>query len=115
VISLFFQALLELSTLVGSTGMEMEKKESYADWQRHLIGTTFVMIATDAFDRYQKATGSVYDQDTEMLKITSAQYANLKSIFVHIKGVCVSNFIMGRSLAVWSSDISSFFARFHSN
>jgi uncharacterized membrane protein len=68
--------------------MEMGKKE-YADWQCHLIGTSFVQIATDAFDCYQKATGCIFDQDTQMLKITSAQNVNLKSISVHVEGVRV--------------------------
>ena len=49
----------------------------------------------------------VYDNDIQMLKITSAQYGNLKSIYMW--------FIMGRSLAVWRNDISSFFTRVHSN
>ena len=71
--------------------MGMKKKKTYADWHWHLIGTTLVLIATDAFERYQKATGGVFDQDTHFLKITSAQYENLKSIFIHVKGVCVSS------------------------
>jgi len=50
-------------------------------------GTTLVMIATDAFDRYQQATGGVADEATGLLKITSNQYANLKNIFVHVNGV----------------------------
>ena len=67
--------------------MKMEK--SCADWQWHLVGTTLLLIATDAFDRYRKCTGAVFDQDTQFLKITPAQYENLKSIFVHVAGVCV--------------------------
>ena len=71
------------------------------------------MISTDAFNSYQNATGGVFDQDTQLLKITSAQYANLKSIFVHVNGVCVLSWI--GYMTVWSNDISSFFTRSHSN
>ena len=70
-------------------------------------GISVDLIAFDVFERYQKATGGVYDNDIQMLKITSAQYGNLKSIYMW--------FIMGRSLAVWRNDISSFFTRVHSN
>ena len=66
----------------------MENK-SCADWQCHLLGTTLVLIATDAFDSYQKATGGVLDKATGLLSITSTQYYKLKSFFIHVNGVCV--------------------------
>ena len=44
-------------------------------------GTTLVLIATDAFQAYQNATGAVLDEATGLLKITKDQYANLKSVF----------------------------------
>ena len=69
--------------------MEIFFKKSYADWQCHLIGTTLILIATDAFQKYQQLTGGVPDSATGLLEITSTQYAKLKSIFVHVKGVCV--------------------------
>jgi hypothetical protein len=52
-----------------------------------------VLIATDAFQKYQQITGGVIDQAVGLLKITPAQYANLKSIFVHVNGVCVLSWV----------------------
>ncbi|KAH9979453.1 aspartic peptidase domain-containing protein [Lactifluus volemus] len=39
------------------------------------------LIATDAFNRYRAATGAVLDSTTGLLRITPAQYSNLKSLF----------------------------------
>ena len=40
----------------------------------------------DAYNRYVDATGAVVDQDTGLLSITSAQYANLQSLFFVASG-----------------------------
>ena len=73
--------------------MEMDKK-SHADLQWHLVlGTSLIQIATDAFNRYQEVTGGVPDQATTLLKITPAQYANLKSVFFNVNGVCVLSWV----------------------
>ncbi|KAF8639298.1 hypothetical protein AX17_001609 [Amanita inopinata Kibby_2008] len=50
-------------------------------------GTTLMLIATDAYNRYTAATGATADPITGLLTISSAQYANLKSLFFHINGV----------------------------
>ncbi|CAL1694483.1 unnamed protein product [Somion occarium] len=50
-------------------------------------GTTLTLIATDAFQRYQQATGGVFDAATTLLKISPAQFANLKSLFFTINNV----------------------------
>lgn len=63
---------------------------SYADWQ-YLIGTILVLIATDAFQKYQSATGGVLDPGTNLLSITSIQLANLKSFFINVNGVCIQS------------------------
>ncbi|KAH9964274.1 aspartic peptidase A1 [Russula dissimulans] len=44
-------------------------------------GTTLILLATDAFDRYRAATGAVPDNTTGLLRITPAQYSNLQSLF----------------------------------
>ncbi|KAI1786237.1 acid protease [Ganoderma leucocontextum] len=49
-------------------------------------GTTLVLLASDALAKYQKATGAVLDNNTGLLKITSAQFAKLQSLFFHIGG-----------------------------
>lgn len=47
-------------------------------------GTTFLFIATDAFTRYQSATGASLDSATSLLSISSAQYKALKNLDFHI-------------------------------
>ncbi|KIJ33850.1 hypothetical protein M422DRAFT_264141 [Sphaerobolus stellatus SS14] len=49
-------------------------------------GTTPVLLASNAFSAYQKATGAVLDDDTGFLRLTTAQFANLKSLFFTIAG-----------------------------
>jgi cathepsin E len=51
------------------------------------IGTTFILLATDAIFRYQSATGAVLDNDTGLLRLTPAQFANLQSLFFTASGV----------------------------
>jgi cathepsin E len=43
-------------------------------------GTTLVLLATDAFTKYQKATGGVLDQNTGLLRITTTQFNNLQNL-----------------------------------
>ncbi|KAL4242480.1 peptidase A1 family protein [Abortiporus biennis] len=49
--------------------------------------TTLTMISSDAFARYQTATGAVLDDATTLLKLTPAQFSNLKSLFFTINNV----------------------------
>lgn len=49
-------------------------------------GTTLVMIASDAFDEYQTATGATADSTTGLLTITAAQYKALKPLNFVIGG-----------------------------
>ncbi|KAH9885224.1 acid protease [Cubamyces lactineus] len=50
-------------------------------------GTTLTLIATDALQRYQRATGAVADRATGLLRLTTAQFENLQSLFFTINGV----------------------------
>ncbi|OSC99303.1 acid protease [Trametes coccinea BRFM310] len=43
-------------------------------------GTTLVLIATDAFEKYQQLTGAVADEDTGLLRITPEQYGALQNL-----------------------------------
>lgn len=61
-------------------------------------GTTLILIATDAFNRYASVIGAVFDGRVGLLSIPAAKYANLKSLyFVTRTGVsstfffCLSN------------------------
>ncbi|KAK2464677.1 hypothetical protein APHAL10511_003253 [Amanita phalloides] len=49
-------------------------------------GTTLILIATDAFNRYKAATGGVADASTGLLRITSSQYSTLKTLNFNING-----------------------------
>ncbi|KAI0695610.1 aspartic peptidase A1 [Cytidiella melzeri] len=49
-------------------------------------GTTLTLIATGAFSAYTKATGAVNDRETGLLRLTTAQFANLQSLFFTIGG-----------------------------
>ncbi|KAI0822360.1 acid protease [Trametes gibbosa] len=50
-------------------------------------GTTLTLIATDALQRYQRATGAVFDDATGLLRISPAQFNKLQSLFFTINGV----------------------------
>ncbi|KAG2368403.1 aspartic peptidase domain-containing protein [Suillus spraguei] len=47
-------------------------------------GATFLQIATDAFERYQAATGGTFDLKTGLLSITTDQYNALQPLNFHI-------------------------------
>jgi len=49
-------------------------------------GTTLMLIATDAFNRYKTTTGATLDSNTGMLSITNEQYSRLQSMFFTIGG-----------------------------
>ncbi|OBZ76839.1 Polyporopepsin [Grifola frondosa] len=50
-------------------------------------GTTLLLLASDALERYRRATGAVLDNTTGLLKLTPVQFANLQSLFFNISGV----------------------------
>jgi cathepsin E len=43
-------------------------------------GTTLILLASNGFSAYQKATGAVLDATTGLASLTSAQFKNLKSL-----------------------------------
>ncbi|KAL1692556.1 aspartic peptidase domain-containing protein [Schizophyllum commune] len=47
-------------------------------------GTTLLMIATDAFDAYKKATGAKVDEATGLLTVTAEQFKKMKSLYFKI-------------------------------
>ncbi|KAG1820843.1 aspartic peptidase domain-containing protein [Suillus subaureus] len=50
-------------------------------------GTTLILIASDAFAKYQAATGATLDETTGLLEISSEQYDQLSSLYFTIGGV----------------------------
>lgn len=49
-------------------------------------GTTLILIASDAFALYQKATGATLDENTGLLRLPASQYNTLESLFFDISG-----------------------------
>ncbi|KAH7917667.1 acid protease [Leucogyrophana mollusca] len=50
-------------------------------------GTTLIALASDAFARYQAATGGTMDDNTGLLKISTEQYVALKTLTFTIGGI----------------------------
>lgn len=48
--------------------------------------TSQVLLATDAFNAYKKATGATLDNNTGLLRITSSQFSALKNLNFDIGG-----------------------------
>ncbi|KAF8801895.1 aspartic protease [Phlegmacium glaucopus] len=67
-------------------------------------GTTLTLIATDAFNRYQAATGAVIDRATGLLRITSAQFASLKNLSFIINGV---SFQLTPNAQIWPRSLNT--------
>ncbi|KAG2101602.1 aspartic peptidase domain-containing protein, partial [Suillus discolor] len=47
-------------------------------------GSTLILIATDAFNKYQSATGATFNEDVGLLQISSDQYDQLLSLYFTI-------------------------------
>jgi len=78
-----WRKLLVLLTLVVS--LKFSAHQPSSTWK--FLGTTLIYLASDAFTSYQQATGAVLDNDTGLLRLTRAQFRNLKSLFFTIHGV----------------------------
>ncbi|KAJ7910741.1 aspartic peptidase A1 [Mycena leptocephala] len=50
-------------------------------------GTTLLLLPSNGFTAYTRATGAVADRTTGLLRITAAQFANLQSLFFTTNGV----------------------------
>lgn len=67
-------------------------------------GTTLILIATDAFDEYQKATGGVPDKATGLLIITSDQYSKLQPLNFQIAG---TTFTLPPNGQIWPRSLNT--------
>ncbi|KAF8260454.1 acid protease [Lactarius quietus] len=67
-------------------------------------GTTLILIATDAFDRYQSVTGAVPDSTTGLLRITSTQYSNLQPLVFTAGG---TSFELTANAQIWPRSLNS--------
>ncbi|KAG2069578.1 acid protease [Suillus decipiens] len=67
-------------------------------------GTTLILIASDAFDKYQSATGGTLDSTTGLLMITSEQYDNLQTLNFNIGGTSYGLTANGQ---IWPRSLNS--------
>ncbi|KAG2032183.1 aspartic peptidase domain-containing protein [Suillus americanus] len=67
-------------------------------------GTTLILIASDAFVKYQVATGATLDQSTGLLQISSDQYDQLQSLYFTIGGVTYELIPNGQ---IWPRSLNS--------
>ncbi|KAH9936082.1 acid protease [Fomitopsis serialis] len=67
-------------------------------------GTTLLMIATDAFQKYQKATGATLDSTTGLLSITEDQYNKLQSLYFKIGS---TTFEFTANAQIWPRSLNS--------
>ncbi|KAG1891613.1 acid protease [Suillus fuscotomentosus] len=67
-------------------------------------GTTLIYIASDAFNKYQSATGGTLDEATDLLKISSDQYDQLSSLYFTIGGV---TYELTPNAQIWPRSLNS--------
>ena len=69
-----------------------------------IIGTTLILIADNALTQYQKLTGAVTDRNTGLLRVTSTQFAALKSLTFNIaSAVCILLWSFSLELLIYPS------------
>ena len=78
-----------LTTTAGiiDTGKQKVSQILQVDSSINIPGTTLLLLATDGFNKYKTATGAVADSATGLLRITSAQFSALQSLFFIPGGV----------------------------
>lgn len=67
-------------------------------------GTTLVLLATEAFEAYQEATGATLDSATGLLAISSSQYAALGALDFSIGG---STFSLTPNAQIWPRSLNA--------
>ncbi|KAG2047767.1 acid protease [Suillus hirtellus] len=72
---------IDQSIMYGSTPI-LDQTAGIVD-----TGTTLILIASDAFNIYQTATGATLDKTTGLLQISSDQYEQLSSLYFTIGGI----------------------------
>ncbi|TFY59343.1 hypothetical protein EVJ58_g5834 [Rhodofomes roseus] len=67
-------------------------------------GTTLVLIATDAYNKYVSATGATEDESTGLLRISSSQYSNLETLSFDIGG---TTFGLTANAQIWPRSLNT--------
>ncbi|KAF9970209.1 hypothetical protein BGZ75_002404, partial [Mortierella antarctica] len=72
---------IDASIMYGATTTILSLSAGIVD-----SGTTLLLLATDAYQKFQTTTGAVLDKETGLLSLTPNQFDGLQSLFVHIGG-----------------------------
>ena len=92
---------IDQSITYGSSGATILRKTAgIVD-----TGTTLVLIASNAFSRYQNLTGATMDGTTGLLRLTTAQYAKLQSLFFTIEG---TNSELTTDTQIWPRSLNQY-------
>ncbi|KIJ23154.1 hypothetical protein M422DRAFT_276334 [Sphaerobolus stellatus SS14] len=67
-------------------------------------GTTLLLLATNAINAYTKANGAVLDNTTGLLRLTTAQFAKLQSLFFTIGG---TTFELTANAQAWPRNLNA--------
>ncbi|CCM03747.1 uncharacterized protein FIBRA_05893 [Fibroporia radiculosa] len=67
-------------------------------------GTTLVLIASNAYSKYQSATGATEDEDTGLLRLSTSEYDNLESLYFNIGG---SSLEFTANAQIWPRSLNS--------
>ncbi|KAG9323032.1 hypothetical protein KVV02_001687, partial [Mortierella alpina] len=67
-------------------------------------GTTLLLLASDAYERFVTATGAVHDQTTGLLSLTPSQFDNLRPLLFHINGKA---FEMTPNALIWPRSLNT--------
>ena len=68
-------------------------------------GTTLVLLASDAFNKYKSMTGGTMDPNTGLLSITQEQYNNLQNLNFNIGG---TTFPMTPNAQIWPRTLNTY-------
>jgi len=68
-------------------------------------GTTLILLATDAYNKYKSATGATLDSTTGLLRISTSQYSKLSSLFFTISGV---TYELTPNAQIWPRALNSY-------
>ncbi|CCL99078.1 uncharacterized protein FIBRA_01090 [Fibroporia radiculosa] len=70
---------IDQSITYGSSTTILPSSAGIAD-----TGTTLILLSSSAYKAYERATGATYDENTGLLRLTTAEYDKLESLYFNI-------------------------------
>ncbi|KZT08682.1 acid protease [Laetiporus sulphureus 93-53] len=67
-------------------------------------GTTLILIASNAYSKYQKATSATEDEDTGLLRLTTSEYNNLENLYFNIGD---NSYTLTPNAQIWPRSLNS--------